>query len=166
MAVGRGGRRQLADSGPSDDAGPDAIASYQAGDGRVYLVTANEGDARDYAGFSEEARVKDLTMDPAAFQGAAALREDGELGRLKRTTILGDTDNDGDYDVTYPANARFVDYVQEVNPYGKRFTSGDIGTEGLAVVSAEESPTGTPLLLVANEWSQTTTVYEIVLSGR
>ena len=34
---------------------PDAIASYRAG-GRTYLVTANEGDARDYAGFAEEAR--------------------------------------------------------------------------------------------------------------
>ena len=44
---------------------PDAIASYTAA-GKTYLVTANEGDARDYDGFSEEERVKDLDLDPTA----------------------------------------------------------------------------------------------------
>jgi hypothetical protein len=41
---------------------PDAIASYDY-QGRTYIVTANEGDARDYDGFSEEFRVKDLMLD-------------------------------------------------------------------------------------------------------
>jgi len=35
---------------------PDAIAAYQA-DGETYIVSVNEGDARDYDGFSEEERV-------------------------------------------------------------------------------------------------------------
>src|SRR5690606_28833774 len=43
---------------------PDAIASFQVG-GQTYLVTANEGDARDYDGFSEEARVGSIDLDPA-----------------------------------------------------------------------------------------------------
>ena len=56
---------------------PDAIASYQAG-GQTYLVTANEGDARDYTGFVEEARVGTPTrLDPAAFP---------ERGRCWRAT--------------------------------------------------------------------------------
>ncbi|MEK8225177.1 hypothetical protein NKG05_02125 [Oerskovia sp. M15] len=38
---------------------PDTIASYQAG-GATYLVTANEGDSRDWSGYSEVKRVKDL----------------------------------------------------------------------------------------------------------
>ena len=41
---------------------PDSIASFQIG-GKNFLITANEGDARDYKGFSEEKRVKDLTIE-------------------------------------------------------------------------------------------------------
>jgi len=64
---------------------PDAIDAYRAR-GRTYLVTANEGDAREYDGFAEEARVNELTLDPAAFPDAAALQEDEALGRLNVTT--------------------------------------------------------------------------------
>jgi 2',3'-cyclic-nucleotide 2'-phosphodiesterase (5'-nucleotidase family) len=71
---------------------PDAIASYEA-NGQIYYVTANEGDAR-----SEDARVKDLTLDPTAFPNAAELQQDDSLGRLEVSTIDGDTDRDGDYD--------------------------------------------------------------------
>lgn len=39
---------------------PDAIASYSY-QGRTYLVTANEGDARDYPGYSEESRFRALS---------------------------------------------------------------------------------------------------------
>ena len=42
---------------------PDAIAAFEIF-GKQYLITANEGDARDYDGFSEEKRVKDLALDP------------------------------------------------------------------------------------------------------
>ena len=79
---------------------PDTIASYIANDGDLYLVTANEGDAGDYDGYSEEARVKDLTLDPATFPNAADLQEDHNLGRLKTTSADGDTDGD-DHDVIY-----------------------------------------------------------------
>ena len=85
---------------------PDAIAAYTAADGRTYLVSANEGDARDYDGFSEEARVKDLTLDPTAFPNAEFLQADDQLGRLKTTTAFGDTDGDGDHDVIYSYGAR------------------------------------------------------------
>ncbi|MFL2434462.1 MAG: choice-of-anchor I family protein, partial [Vicinamibacterales bacterium] len=61
---------------------PDAIANYER-DGHTYLVTANEGDARDYAAFSEETRVSELTLDPAAFPNAAGLQMPDALGRLK-----------------------------------------------------------------------------------
>ena len=45
---------------------PDAIATYQVG-GEVFIVTANEGDARDYDGYSEETRVRDLVLDQDRF---------------------------------------------------------------------------------------------------
>lgn len=41
---------------------PDAIDFFSIG-GIDYLITANEGDARAFDGFSEEVRVEDLTLD-------------------------------------------------------------------------------------------------------
>jgi len=68
---------------------PDAIASYTF-NGEVYLVTANEGDARaDWPGFNEETRVRahcDKGLDPAVFSDAANLILDSNLGRLRITT--------------------------------------------------------------------------------
>jgi hypothetical protein len=84
---------------------PDAIAAYGSW-GRRYLVTANEGDARDYDTFSEEERVKDLDLDPDMFPDADALQEKDVLGRLKITTALGDWDKDGDYDELYSYGGR------------------------------------------------------------
>lgn len=76
---------------------PDAIAAFEA-NGEVYIASANEGDARDYDGYSEEVRVKDLTLDETAYPNAAALQDEAVLGRLKTTTAHGDTDMDGDVD--------------------------------------------------------------------
>lgn len=84
---------------------PDAI-KYAQINGTGYLVTANEGDARDYDGFSEEARVEDLVLDTEAFPEAASLQAEENLGRLKTTTTMGDTDGDGDYDEIYSYGAR------------------------------------------------------------
>lgn len=84
---------------------PDALAVYTASSGQ-YLVTANEGDARDYDGFAEEERVDDLTLDPIAFPNAAFLQQEENLGRLTVTTVNGDTDGDGDYDELYAYGAR------------------------------------------------------------
>jgi hypothetical protein len=84
---------------------PDAIASYKAG-GRDYFVTVNEGDARDWPGFTEEARVSSLTLDPGAFPNAATLKNNANLGRLNVTRALGDVDGDGDFDALYTLGGR------------------------------------------------------------
>ncbi|MEM8908612.1 MAG: esterase-like activity of phytase family protein, partial [Bacteroidota bacterium] len=76
---------------------PDAIATVDIF-GKTYILSANEGDARDYDGFSEEERVKDLNLDPDVFPNADALQEDEALGRLKTTIANGDIDGDGDFD--------------------------------------------------------------------
>ncbi|RPH81441.1 MAG: hypothetical protein EHM80_02345 [Nitrospiraceae bacterium] len=55
---------------------PDAIASYRV-KGETYLVTANEGDTRDYPpGFTEEARVGALSLDAATFCRPGISRRD------------------------------------------------------------------------------------------
>jgi DNA-binding beta-propeller fold protein YncE len=78
---------------------PDAIAAYEV-DGQTYIVTANEGDARDYDGFSEEARIGDVNddffVDPIAYPDLSILTDNAQLGRLTITTATGDTDGDGD----------------------------------------------------------------------
>jgi hypothetical protein len=84
---------------------PDAIEALER-NGSLYLVTANEGDARDYDTFSEEVRVEDLPLDPEAFPFAADLQAETALGRLEVTNTLGDTDGDGDYDALYSYGAR------------------------------------------------------------
>jgi hypothetical protein len=72
---------------------PDAITSYRVR-GRTYFLTANEGDSRDYDGFSEEDRVKDLVLDPIAFPDAGELQMEENLGRLKVTNTIGKNDRD------------------------------------------------------------------------
>jgi hypothetical protein len=82
------------------------------------------------------------------------------------------------YDVTEPEKSFHVDYVNfrnfsepvctTVSSTGA-CTSGipnpealDLGPEGLAFVPARDSPNGVPLLIVGNEVSGSTTVYQIV----
>ena len=86
---------------------PDAIAAFEAA-GETFLVTANEGDVREYAGFAEAARVSSLPLDPVAFPPtvAGALKASGVMGRLNVTKSLGDTDGDGDHDALYAFGAR------------------------------------------------------------
>lgn len=218
---------------------PDVVASFTLND-QTYLVTANEGDTRDYNGFSEEVRVGDdeYKLDSDRFPNAAELKQDSVLGRLTVTTASGDTDGDGDFDrievpgarsfaiwdargnlvfdsgdqfeqitakavpelfnsdgtadtfdtrsdnkgpepegivlgtvneriyafiglertggvivyeVTNPAQPVFVEYVT---------TEGDVSPEGLTFISAESSPNGQPLLVITNEVSNTTTIFE------
>jgi hypothetical protein len=229
---------------------PDAIDSFEIGH-RQYLITANEGDARDWPGLSEEARVGSLALDPEAFKNGATLKAIGNLGRLNVTKTLGDTDGDGDfdqlytlggrsfsiwtdkgalvfdsgsaferviaarapaffnasnddrtfdsrsdnkgpepeavtigtigkrtyafiglerqggimvYDVSNPVAPVFVDYVNNrdftVDPATAE-AAKDLGPEGVIFIDAKDSPTRSPLLVVANEVSGTVTLYSV-----
>ncbi|WP_043097216.1 choice-of-anchor I family protein [Kallotenue papyrolyticum] len=67
------------------------------------------------------------------------------------------------YDISNP---RQPDFVQYINP--RRFTadqdptaSGDAGPEGMLFIPAHQSPIRLPLLVVANEMSGSTTVYQL-----
>ncbi len=56
------------------------------------------------------------------------------------------------YDLSNPTAPEFVQYIR---------TEGDIAPEGLKFIPASESPNGNPVLVVANEESKTTTLYDI-----
>lgn len=236
---------------------PDGVGHYRSR-GRDLVVTANEGDSREWGDFVDSERVKDLTLCNTAFGDAASLQEDANVGRLNVITDRGfnsadncyeslhalggrsfsiysadgrqifdsagmieqtiaDLIESGDlpehafnatndetpsfdsrsddkgpepeaveigqvgrrtlafvaleriggvmtFDVTNPRDVSFVDYVNgrtwsAVSDHGTAM--GDLGAEGLEFVSAKDSPTRTPLILVAHEVSGSTTVYEV-----
>ncbi len=231
---------------------PDAIAGYVANDGKFYLVTANEGDSRDWPGYSEVVRVgaNSVRLDPILYPNEAELKLPALLGRLNITAASGDLDGDGDidmihvfgarsfsiwdadvkqvydslndferiqqtdypglhnlghtnntpddrsddkgpepegavvatingrnfafiinerqsnimvYDVTDPKNVRFSSQWWNRNPSVATNTpeAGDLGPEGIIFIAASDSPNGKPLLVVANEISGTTTVWQV-----
>lgn len=86
---------------------PDAIATFVSG-GQTYLITANEGDAREYAALTEDVRVGAATyaLDPTVFPNADDLKNNLLLGRLNVTNQSGDTDGDGDFDQIHAHGAR------------------------------------------------------------
>ncbi|CAM3773576.1 choice-of-anchor I family protein [Parendozoicomonas haliclonae] len=107
---------------------PDTITSFSS-NGKTFIVSANEGDARDYwysaadkstclatgglkfddedgcLGFSEEKRAGKLKVS-AVHPHAADVADKAKLGRLKVTTTLGDSNNDGEYEKLYSYGAR------------------------------------------------------------
>ena len=248
---------------------PDSIASYDF-NGKTYIVTANEGDARAYSGFSEEIRVKDIVSNGGTinlanltnFSFAGLINADNNLGRLRITSTLGwkndgtcsfskgkpsnceynalyaygtrsfsvwdsttgklvfdsgsdfekitaqrlgadfnsnHEENGGDsrsddkgpepealaigkiaghnyafvglervggimvYDITEPENTRFVQYLntRDFTAANNTSAAGDLGPEGFKFIKAEDSPNGKPLLLVGNEVSGTTAIFQI-----
>lgn len=72
---------------------PDGISSYVAADGKTYLVTANEGDGREWGDYNETVRVKDLGKNGVApvctTSPLASQLGDADLGRLNVTTSMG-----------------------------------------------------------------------------
>jgi hypothetical protein len=126
---------------------PDSIATLKVRN-EVFLLTANEGDARVYPTgddvipgleegdlFNEEASVADLELDPVAFPDAATLQERANLGRLNVTSTLGDPDGDGLFNRLYSFGARsfsvwsVADFVGSTSPTapnaGLVYDSGD-----------------------------------------
>ncbi|EIK45639.1 hypothetical protein O59_001278 [Cellvibrio sp. BR] len=61
---------------------PDGIAAFNDG-GMDYVITANEGDVRDYyTNFEEGVKVADITLDESDFPNATELKQNAQLGRL------------------------------------------------------------------------------------
>ncbi|QRM89371.1 alkaline phosphatase [Lacinutrix sp. WUR7] len=110
---------------------PDAIVNVNI-NGTDYIISANEGDSRDYDGFSEEDRVDDLTLDETIFPLTEDYQNEINLGRLKTTKTLGDIDNDGDNDIIYSYGARSFS-VWSANGNLVYDSGNSIATETLAL---------------------------------
>lgn len=118
---------------------PDSIASYEV-NGKTYIITANEGDGREWGDFSDETKVGKLKLDSAKFPASACggveCTDKTALGKLKVTNSMGDTDGDGDYDVLYAYGARSFSIW---NPDNMAKPVYDSGSE-LARITAKKYP--------------------------
>lgn len=105
---------------------PDTISHY-SWKGATFLITANEGDAREYIfsaadeatclavgglefdegeclAYTDEVKVEDLTAEAGSM--LEDLQMNGEANNLRVTTGMGDADGDGEYDAAYAYGAR------------------------------------------------------------
>jgi Bacterial Ig-like domain/Secretion system C-terminal sorting domain len=106
---------------------PDGVQNYKVG-GTNYIVTANEGDEKDLAGFSERTTVgaNDYTLDPAIFPQSSVLKASYNLGRFRVSNATGNTDGDTDFEEIAALGARSfsifnADTKQIVYDSGDRF---------------------------------------------
>jgi DNA-binding beta-propeller fold protein YncE len=101
---------------------PDGIAAYPIGR-ETLLFTANEGDRRNYAAFSDEARAADLKLDRLLAANYPGLQAEDRLGRLTVSRVDGDSDRDGDLDRLFAFGARSL-AIWNTNG-GLMYDSGD-----------------------------------------
>lgn len=243
---------------------PDGFASYEWR-GQTLLVTPNEGDSRDWPGYTEEQRFRAFSNNRTICEGSRildwfqdnplgigdldTLRDNANLGRKNITTADGlgpdgciddiytyggrsfsiwttdgtqlfdsgseferiiaevnpdnfnanhtangaepRSDDKGPepedvaigkiagrtyafvgleriggvmvYDITDPRGVFFVQYVnnRDFSQAPNSGNAGDLGAEGLTFIEAADSPSGAPLLVVANEVSGTTTLFQV-----
>jgi hypothetical protein len=86
---------------------PDAVASYTVG-GTTYLVTANEGDEKEYGAFTERVAVGAgaYTLDATNFPNASVLKQNHNLGRFRVTNLNGNTDADAEFETIHCVGTR------------------------------------------------------------
>lgn len=86
---------------------PDAIANYTV-NGINYIITANEGDEKEYTGLVERTTFSSSSynLDPTVFPNASVLKESYNMGRFRVTNLDGNTDADADFEEIYCLGAR------------------------------------------------------------
>lgn len=84
---------------------PDGVANYTV-DGNTYLVTANEGDEKEYTGLNERTTIGAVTLDATSFPNSTMLKANNNAGRMRITNINGNTDADAAYEELYNLGTR------------------------------------------------------------
>ncbi|MFD2603326.1 choice-of-anchor I family protein [Flavobacterium suzhouense] len=86
---------------------PDGVATYNV-NGTNYLVTANEGDEKEYTGFVERTTIgaSSYTLDPTAFPHADMLKKSFNAGRFRVTAFDGKNEAGTAYEEIYALGSR------------------------------------------------------------
>ena len=86
---------------------PDGVASYTVG-GTTFLVTANEGDEKEYGAFTERVAVSSgsFGLDASIFPNASVLKQNHNLGRFRATNLNGNTDADAQFETIHCVGTR------------------------------------------------------------
>lgn len=86
---------------------PDGVASYTVG-GTTFLVTANEGDEKEYGAFTERVAVSSgsFGLDATIFPNASVLKQNHNLGRFRATNLNGNTDADAQFETIHCVGTR------------------------------------------------------------
>lgn len=86
---------------------PDAVANYTVG-GTNYIVTANEGDEKEYTGFVERTTVGAATylLDAVNFPNASVLKQSYNMGRFRVSNLSGNTDADAEFETINAVGSR------------------------------------------------------------
>lgn len=208
---------------------PDGISSYEV-DGKTYLLTANEGDSREWGDYINEveekygeSESKIVTLNTDDYDGFDDLSKKYLFGGrsfsiIDASTMTMVSDSNGEfeeitakllpeyfncsnddisfedrsgkkgpepediktmiidgkvmafigleriggvmmYDVSDPTNPTYVDYLN-LRDFSDDI-SGSVSPEGLCTVSAKDSPTNKPMLIIANEVSGDVNVVEV-----
>lgn len=208
---------------------PDGISSYEV-DGKTYLLTANEGDSREWGDYINEveekygeSESKIVTLNTDDYDGFDDLSKKYLFGGrsfsiIDASTMTMVSDSNGEfeeitakllpeyfncsnddisfedrsgkkgpepediktmiidgkvmafigleriggvmmYDVSDPTNPAYVDYLN-LRDFSDDI-SGSVSPEGLCTVSAKDSPTNKPMLIIANEVSGDVNVVEV-----
>lgn len=135
---GRGPRSYVNVVGASQ---PDAIAGFKIGSGH-YLITANEGDAREYSCLNDDLRASSLKVDSRRFPNWKAWSSNAELGRAKVNPNAGDRDGDGDIDTIHLRGARSITMYRNGIPIwdsGKLLEQIQIGAFGEANINGSHA---------------------------
>lgn len=122
---------------------PDAIAGFKIGSGH-YLLTANEGDAREYTCLNDDLRGSSLKVDSRRFPDWKSLSGNAELGRAKVNPNAGDRDGDGDIDTIHLRGARSMTIYRNGVPIwdsGKLLEEIQIGAFGVANINGSHALT-------------------------
>lgn len=104
---------------------PDGIANYNVS-GTTYLVTANEGDEKEYAGLNERTTVGagGYTLDATIYPQSTLLKNNNNAGRMRVTNLNGNTDADPAFEQIYTLGTRSFS-IFNANTQAIVYDSGD-----------------------------------------
>jgi hypothetical protein len=120
---------------------PDAITGFKIGGGD-YLLTANEGDAREYSCLNDDLRGSSLKVDSRRFADWKTLSGNAELGRSKVNPNIGDRDGDGDIDTIHLRGSRSMTIYRSGIPIwdsGELLEQLQINALGVANINGSHS---------------------------